>query len=114
MEHAVQDLNQRFEALHEQALESFKAGKMEAALSLWEEARTLCAGRPIQEQNVLTWMAECAMMLGDFARAESCLREIIEKKERLGLAVPNGTLARLSVVKTMAARRAGNSVKRKK
>jgi len=98
MDYSVQDMNQRFEAFHEEALEQFGSAHYDEALSTWKEAYALCVGRPIQENNVLNWMAESAIRLQAYEEAEGYLREIVEKKALQGLDVPNGTLARLSVL----------------
>ncbi|HUX21429.1 MAG TPA: hypothetical protein VMW69_09320 [Spirochaetia bacterium] len=110
----LRDLNQQFEDRHARALELFRRGEYVAALDEWKLALTLCAGRPIQEQSVLSGIVEASIRLGEYSEAVEILQRMIARKRERGLNVPAGLIERAEYLKTLQHAGATRSEKRKK
>lgn len=110
----LKDLNQQFEDRHARALELYRRGEYVAALDEWKLALTLCAGRPIQEQSVLSGIVEASVRLGEYAEAVAILSRMIDRKRERGLNVPAGLTERIEYLRTLEAASGSRTEKRKK
>lgn len=98
----LKDLNQQFEDIHARALDLYRRGEYVAALDEWKIALTLCAGRPIQEQTVLSGVVEASVRLGEYDEAVRILSEQARRKEERGLNVPSAIAERIAYLKSLA------------
>jgi len=97
----LKDLNQQFEDRHARAHEFYRRGEFAAAIDEWKIALTLCAGRPIQEQSVLTGIVEASVRLSEYEEAVRLLSELARSKKERGLNVPSGLIERIEYLKSL-------------
>lgn len=107
----LKDLNQQFEDLHARARELYRRGEYVAALDEWKVALTLCAGRPIQEQSVLSGIVEASVRLGEYEEAVRILSELAKRKQERGLRVPGAIPERIAYLRSLGRASAGRSSK---
>lgn len=97
----LKDLNQQFEDRHGHALELYRRGEYVAAIDEWKVALTLCAGRPIQEQSVLSGIVEAYVHLQEYREAVQLLSQLARSKEERGLNVPPGLVERIAYLESL-------------
>lgn len=95
----VRDLQQEYEELNEAARALFQQRKYKEAIKQWEEVLALCAGRPIQENTALSWIAECYQRLGKPKDAADALQQLVVLKQRRGLLVQPELVERIATLR---------------
>ncbi len=91
----VKDRQQQYEELQETARALFQQRKYRQAIEQWQGVLTVCAGRPVQVNSALSWIAESYERLGKPKEAAAALESLVAMKQERGLQVQKELLARI-------------------
>ena len=95
----VKDRQQQYEELQETARALFQQRTYREAIVRWQGVLTVCAGRPVQENSALSWIAESYERLGKPKEAAVALEQLVLMKQQRGLQVQKELLERIASLK---------------